>query len=424
MKITELKNYIASGKLDEKLVELYGENELAAQKDRYLGVAEDALKLYGDREAMLFSAPGRTEVGGNHTDHQLGSVLAASLNLDCIAVVIPTDDHIVRYCAKGFEVRPVDLHDLEIHKEEKNSTEALIRGVAAGLAKRGYSCGGFEAFAESNVIPGGGMSSSAAFEVLLGTIQNVIYNDGKVSAQDIAKIGQFAENEYFMKPSGLLDQMACSVGSFAAIDFADKENPVVEKVPFNPADYGFDLVLTDVKASHADLSDEYGLIPQEMRQVAAVLGKEVLGQTSVEEVIAHVNEIREKCGDRAFLRAYHYVNETRRAKDEAAALKAGDIKQFLKLVRESGHSSYMYLQNINVPGETKRQPVAVALALSEAVIGEDGAYRVHGGGFAGTIQAFVKKETTAKYIETMESAFGKGCCYTLRIRDCGGIRIA
>ncbi len=424
MKISELASSLQAGQLDQKLIELYGEEELASEKERYLGVIENAQRLYGDHEAMIFSAPGRTEVGGNHTDHQLGSVLAASLNLDCIAVVIPTEEKIVRYSAKGFEVRPVDMNDLSIHKEEKNSTEALIRGVGAGLAKRGYACGGFEAFAESNVIPGGGMSSSAAFEVLLGTIQNVIYNDGKVSAQDIAKIGQFAENEYFMKPSGLLDQMACSVGSFAAIDFADKENPVVEKVPFNPADYGYDLVLTDVKASHADLSDEYGLIPAEMKKVAAVLGKEVLGPTSVEEIIAHVGEIREKCGDRAFLRAFHYANETKRAKAEAAALKAKDIQEFLKLVRESGHSSWMYLQNINVPGETAKQPVAVALALSDAVIGEDGAYRVHGGGFAGTIQAFVKKETTPKYIATMESTFGKGCCYTLRIRNCGGVRIA
>lgn len=355
MKITELEKYIEDGRLDDKLIELYGKEELNAAKERYLNVAENAARLYGDHEAMIFSAPGRTEVGGNHTDHQLGSVLAASLNLDCIAVVIPTDDDIVRYSAKGFEVRPVSVKDLEIHKEEKNSTEALIRGVAAGLAKRGYTCGGFEAFAESNVIPGGGMSSSAAFEVLLGTIQNVVYNDGKVSAQDIAKIGQFAENEYFMKPSGLLDQMACSVGSFAAIDFADKENPVVEKVPFNPSDYGYDLVLTDVKASHADLSDEYGLIPTEMKEVAAVLGKEVLGNATVEDVLSHVQEIREACGDRAFLRAYHYVNETRRAKKEAAALKDGDIKEFLKLVRESGHSSWMYLQNINVPGETRKQ---------------------------------------------------------------------
>lgn len=424
MKISGLAANLQAGQFDQKLIELYGEEALANEKERYLRVIENAQRLYGDHEGMIFSAPGRTEVGGNHTDHQLGSVLAASLNLDCIAVVIPTEDMIVRYSAKGFEVRPIDMNDLSIHKEEKNSTEALIRGVGAGLAKRGYACGGFKAFAESDVIPGGGMSSSAAFEVLLGTIQNIIYNDGKISAQDVAKIGQFAENEYFMKPSGLLDQMACSVGSFAAIDFADKENPIVERIPFNPADYGYDLVLTDVKASHADLSDEYSLIPLEMKKVAAVLGKEVLGQTSVEEIIAHIAEIRKKCGDRAFLRAFHYANETIRAKAEATALKDKNIQEFLKLVRESGHSSWMYLQNINVPGETVKQPVAVALALSDAVIGEDGAYRVHGGGFAGTIQAFVKKETTQKYIATMESAFGDGCCYTLRIRNCGGIRIA
>ncbi|NLH64014.1 MAG: galactokinase [Erysipelotrichaceae bacterium] len=424
MKISELSECIKNGNLDQKFQELYGKEEIPAQRKRYSDLLTNALKLYGDKEAMIFSAPGRTEVGGNHTDHQLGSVLAASLNLDCIAAVIPTEDAIVRYNAKGFEVDPVDLHDLTIHKKEKNTTEALIRGVAAGLVKRGYHCGGFEAFAQSDVIAGGGMSSSAAFEVLIGTIQNNLYNADKVSAPEIAKIGQYAENEYFMKPSGLLDQMACSVGSFAAIDFADPENPAVEKVPFDPADYGYALVLTDVKASHADLSDEYGLIPTEMKQVASVLGKKVLGQTSAEELISHVKEIRETCGDRAFLRSYHYVNETRRAKAEAAALKDKDISEFLKLVRESGHSSYMYLQNINVPGETRKQPIAVALALSEAVIGENGAYRVHGGGFAGTIQAFVKKQTVQKYIATLENAFGKGCCYILRIRNIGGTRIA
>lgn len=423
MKISELVEFIKQGKLDEQFTQLYGKEEIEKQRNRYVSVIENAKNLYGDEDAMIFSAPGRTEVGGNHTDHQLGSVLAASLNLDCIAVVIPNNEHIVKYSAKGFEVKPVDLNDLEIHPEEKNTTESLIRGVGAGLVKRGYQCGGFSAYAESDVIPGGGMSSSAAFEVLLGTIQNSLYNENKVSAPDIAKIGQYAENVYFMKPSGLLDQMACSVGSFAAIDFADPENPVVEKVPFDPADYGYALVLTDVKASHADLSDEYGFIPQEMKEVAALLGKKVLGNTTKEEIVAHVQEIREKCGDRAFLRAFHYVCETKRAKDEATALKNKDIQTFLKLVKESGHSSYMYLQNINVPGAVKQQPVAVALALSEAVIGEDGAYRVHGGGFAGTIQAFVKQETVSEYIKVMENAFGSDSCYILSIRNVGGTRI-
>lgn len=424
MKISQLMQSVQEGNFDEKFISLYGEEALDSQKKRYASILEKAKEAFGDQEAHVFSAPGRTEVGGNHTDHQLGKVLAASLNLDVVACVIPTEDSIVTYRSAGYTVQPVDVKDIAIHPEEKNTTEALIRGVAAGLCARGYQAGGFQCYAESDVINGGGMSSSAAFEVLLGTIQNVLYNASKVSATDIAKIGQFAENKYFMKASGLLDQMACSVGSFAAMDFKDPENPIVEKVPFDPSDYGYNLIITDVKASHADLSDAYSEVPAEMKAAAKVLGHEVLGETTLEELLAHVQEIRKQCGDRAFLRAYHFVRETQRAQDEADALKAKDIQTFLKLVRESGHSSWMYLQNISVPTTPESQAVAIGLALSEAVIGEDGAYRVHGGGFAGTIQAFVKKETTPRFIETMESAFGKGCCYILRIRNVGGIQVA
>ncbi len=423
MKISALKELVQSGGLDEKLIELYGEEALASQKERYLKVLTKGQELFGDEDACLFSAPGRTEVGGNHTDHQLGRVLAASLNLDVIAVVSLRSDKVVRYASEGFTVEPVDLSDLSIREKEINTTEALIRGTAAGLEKLGYRSGGFDCYAESDVIPGGGMSSSAAFEVLLGTIMSELFNDGKVSAETIAKNGQYAENVYFGKPCGLLDQMACSVGSFAAIDFADKENPVVEKIDFNPADYGYKLILTDVRASHAELSGEYGAVPAEMKCVAKVLGYEVLSETNEAELTANVGKIREACGDRAFLRAYHFVKETERAKLQAEALKNKDIDTFLNLIKESGHSSYMYLQNINVPGAIKDQPVALALALSDSVLAGKGAYRVHGGGFAGTIQAFVPEADTEKYIGTMENAFGKGCCYVLRVRNCGGIRI-
>lgn len=424
MKISGLITSVEEGKLNEKFVSLYGQEALSHQTERYLSVLQKCKDAYGDKEARLFSAPGRTEIGGNHTDHQLGKVLAASLNLDVIACVIPAENNIVTYQSEGYQVKPVDLSDLTIHESEKNTTEALIRGVAAGLQKRGYHAGGFFCFAESDVINGGGMSSSAAFEVLLGTIQNDLYNEGKVSSEDIAKIGQYAENNYFMKASGLLDQMACSVGSFAAMDFKDPENPVVEKVPFDPNDYGYNLIITDVKASHADLSDEYSKVPAEMKSAAKVMGHEVLGECTFEDLFSHVKEIREKCGDRAFLRAYHFLGETERAQQEADALKEKDITRFLKFVRESGHSSWMYLQNISVPSTPESQAVAVGLALSEAIIGEEGAYRVHGGGFAGTIQAFVKKEQTKQFIDMMESTFGKDCCYILRIRNVGGIRLA
>ncbi len=424
MKITELIQAVNGSECRDVMVRLYGEEALSAQQARWTDVLEKAKRLYGDVEAQLFSAPGRTEVGGNHTDHQLGRVLAASINLDVACVVIPTEENIVRYASKGFSVQPVDLSVLDIVPEEKNSTEALIRGVAAGLVQRGYKCGGFMAYAESDVIAGGGMSSSAAFEVLIGTIQSYLYNNGEVSPETIAKIGQYAENVYFMKASGLMDQMACSVGSFCAIDFADKENPVVEKVDFNPAEMGLKLILTDVKASHADLSDEYSAIPADMKGAAAIIGQPLLGTVTKEDVIKNAKTIREQLGDRALLRAFHFVNETERAKKEAEALRAGDGEEFLKLVNESGQSSYMYLQNISVAGDTKNQAVGVGLALSAHVLGRRGAYRVHGGGFAGTIQAFVPEDLADEYVATLESVFGEGCCYTLRIRDVGGIRIA
>ena len=340
-----------------------------------------------------------------------------------LAVVIRTDDNVIRYASKGFEVAPVDISDLSIHPEEANTTESLIRGTAAGFVKAGYKAGGFCAYAESDVLPGSGMSSSAAFEVLLGTILNELYNDGSISPEFVAKNGQYAENVYFMKPCGLLDQMACSVGSFAAMDFADPANPVVEKVDFDPASYGYDLILTDCKASHAELSHEYAAIPLEMKQVAALLGQDVLGRCTMDELAAHTAEIREKCGDRAFLRAYHFLNETIRAKKEADVLRNKDIAAFLELVKESGRSSWMYLQNVNVNGDDKNQSLGVGLALSELVIGDNGAWRVHGGGFAGTIQAFVRHEDRDRYIRTMSAVFGDDACYILKIRGCGGIRI-
>ncbi len=423
MRISELMEYVRNGKLDETLVSLYGESQTAAQRERYLSILEKGCGLFGDREASLFSAPGRTEVGGNHTDHQLGKVVAASIDLDIAAVVIRTDDMIVRYASKGFAVEPVDLHDLSVRPEEKNTTEALIRGTAAGLKERGYEVGGFQVYAESDVLPGGGMSSSAAFEVLLGTIFNSLYNDGKASSEEIAKNGQYAENVYFMKPCGLLDQMACASGSFTAIDFYDKDNPKVRRVSFDPGEFGYDLILTDVRASHADLSDEYAAVPQDMKDVAKVLGEEVLSRCTLGQFIEKIGEIRNACGDRAALRAFHFLKETQRAADLAAAMERGDIASFLDIVNESGRSSYMYLQNINVPGAVKEQPVALALGISDAVLHERGAFRVHGGGFAGTIQAYVPKELTEQYIAAMERVFDKGCCYILKIRGCGGIKM-
>lgn len=423
MKLSELIQSISEGKQDAVLSGLYGADALDFQKQRYSDVIQKTIDLFGDQEGSVFSAPGRTEVGGNHTDHQLGRVLAASIDLDTIAAVIKTDDNKVRLASRGFNIKPVDLSDLSINAAEKNTTESLIRGVAAGLSERGYQTGGFMAYSESDVIAGGGMSSSAAFEVLLGTIISYLYNEGKVSAEEIAKVGQYAENVYFMKASGLMDQMASSVGSFVAIDFYDRENPVIEKVAFDPEDYNIDLILTDVRASHADLSDEYSAIPTEMKGVAKVLGQDVLSRCTLAQLMSNIATVREAMGDRAFLRAYHFLKETARAKEEAVALREKDIDRFLKLVKESGESSWMYLQNICPPGAKAQQPVAVGLMVSDAVLDGEGAYRVHGGGFAGTIQAFVPKSKTKAYIEAMEKTFGEDACYILKIRSKGGVQV-
>lgn len=422
MKLSQLSDYIQESEFKKELDYLYGSENSDKQIGRYQELIQCALKD-GDREATIFSAPGRSEVGGNHTDHQLGCVLACSIDLDTIAVVVKNDENIIRYESKGFNVKPVDLSDLTMKLEEKNTTESLFRGIANGFASRGYQYGGFDMYASSNVILGGGMSSSASFEVLIGTVLSHLYNNHQVSAEEIAMIGQYAENQYFLKPCGLMDQMACSVGSFVSIDFKEKGNPKVEKVDFNLDQYNYNLILTDVKASHADLSDAYASIPSDMKAVAKVLGHELLTEVTLEDLVKNAARIRKESSDRAFLRAYHYVNETKRAILEATALKNNDFKEFLKLVNESGQSSWMYLQNIYVPEKSEEQPVSLALALSKAVLKEEGASRVHGGGFAGTIQAFVPHTLKDEYISTMESVFGKGCCYCIRIRPVGGTKL-
>ena len=423
-KIEELKASVLAGEYDGELSGLYGATQVSKQKERYAGICDEAEKRFGNAEACFVSAPGRTEVGGNHTDHQLGKVLAAAIDLDIAAVVAPREDMIVSYKSDGFEVKDIDLNDLSVHEEERNTTESLIRGIAAAFAHTGYVLHGFNCYAESNVLPGSGMSSSAAFEVLIGSIFSFVFNDRKVDPVQIAKYGQFAENKYFMKGSGLMDQMACSVGGFVAIDFYDEKDPVIEHVDYDLSAHGYDLIITDCKASHADLSDEYSLMPQEMKAAAHVMGQDVLSRVTMDDLLANAAKIREQCGDRAFLRSYHFLNETKRAEDEKTALVAGDLPRFLSLVKESGRSSFMYLQNVKANGIDKQQSLAVGLAVSEHVLGDDGAWRVHGGGLAGTIQAFCPMHKTESYIKTMESLFGSGCSHIVRIRGVGGIKIS
>ena len=396
----------------------------ALQPERYANAVSEFNKTFeGIEPTAVFSAPGRTEIGGNHTDHQHGEVLAASINKDAIAIVAPRNDNNVNVLAEGFGMTNIDLNDLSLREDEKGSTPALIRGVLAGLKDRGFNLGGFDAYITSDVLIGAGLSSSAAFETLIGTIVSGLYNDMSVDPVVIAQIGQFAENKYFGKPCGLMDQMACSVGNLVHIDFEDPSDPLVDKVDFDFSKTDYVLCITDTKGSHADLTDEYAAVPIEMKKIAEALGHDVLRPTSFEDIIENIDMLRDKAGDRAVLRAVHFVNETLRAGDEAEALKSGDIKEFLKLVKQSGDSSFKYLQNVYANSNVTVQNVSLALAISDTVLNDDEVSRVHGGGFAGTIQAFVKKGNAKRYKKYMDKVFGEGSCEILAIRKYGGMRV-
>lgn len=405
--------------------DIYCTEEAASlQAERYAAALNSFNEAFGGIEVQaIFSAPGRTEVGGNHTDHQHGEVLAASINKDAIAFTAPTDDEKVNILAEGFGMTNIDLSDLELREDEKGSTPALIRGVLKGLKDNGYKLGGFNAYITSDVLIGAGLSSSAAFETLIGTIVSGLFNDGAIDPVTIAKIGQFAENVYFGKPCGLMDQMACSVGNLVHIDFEDPANPKVDKVGFDFSKTDYVLCITDTKGSHADLTDEYAAVPAEMKKIASLLGSDVLRPISLDDIISNIDMLRREAGDRAVLRAIHFVNETRRARSEADALNNNNLDGFIKLVKQSGDSSFKYLQNVYSNKDVTAQNVSLVLAISESVLGPDEASRVHGGGFAGTIQAFVKKDNARMYQETMDKVFGEGSCEILSIRKYGGIRV-
>ena len=418
----ELKKQFVKGEYDNLLTDIYlDENKIEYQRERYVKAIEKFEALYGEADVEIYSAPGRSEVSGNHTDHQHGEVLAASINLDAIAIVKKND--VVRVVSDNYDMITISLDDIEKKDEEEGTTISLIKGVLAGLKKRGNAIGGFDAYITSDVLIGAGLSSSAAFETVIGTIVSGLYNDMKVSAVDIAIIGQYAENVYFGKPCGLMDQMACSVGSLVHIDFADKENPIIDPVSVDFDKFGYSLCITDTKGSHADLTHEYAAVPAEMRAVAAVLGKEVLHGTALEDLLKNADEIREKAGDRAFLRAIHFVTENVRVQNAVAALRAKDFDGFLKMIKASGDSSYKYLQNVYTNQDVQHQNVSVALAVSDTILGSNGVCRVHGGGFAGTIQAFVKNEAVKEYKETLDKVFGEGACAVLKVRKYGGMKV-
>ncbi len=391
---------------------------------RLQDVENGFIKIFGTQPMRFFSAPGRTEIGGNHTDHQKGCVLAAAVDLDIVGAALPNDSGVIRIFSEGYGMEEIHLNDLaDVKEEEKNTTASLIRGVAAKICDMGYTVGGFDMYTVSNVLKGSGISSSAAYEVLVGTAISKMYCDDKLTPVEIAQIGQYAENVYFGKMSGLMDQMASSVGGVVAIDFKDNENPVVKKLLFDLEGLGYHLCIVDSGADHADLSDEYSAIPMEMKEVAAYFGKTCLREVTVEQFLKNMAEVRAKVGDRATLRAYHFFMDNQRAIDEAMYLETGNFDKFFETVTASGYSSFMYLQNVYVSGSIKQQEVAYTLMAAQAALQGKGAFRVHGGGFAGTIQAFVPNDILNHFVAQMEDAVGKGCCHVLSIRQAGGIEL-
>ena len=376
---------------------------------------------FGGKPERYFSAPGRTEISGNHTDHQRGRVLAAAVNLDMQAAVRENGTDTIRVLSQGYPMSVVSLSELEPKAEEVNSTPALIRGVAARFAQLGCVVKGFDAYMESTVLPGSGLSSSAAFEVLMGTIINCLFFDKKVTQPEVAMIGQYAENVFFGKPCGLMDQTASAVGGMVTIDFEDKENPVITPVEFDFASCGHALCIIDSRASHADLTDEYAAITIELKNICAHFGKNVLRQIDEKDFYAAIPELRKSCGDRAVMRAIHFYQENARVPQQVAALQAGDFETFLKMEKQSGYSSYMYLQNVIPAGYVEHQDMAIALGLCERYLEGRGAYRVHGGGFAGTVQAFVPYDILDTFRAGIDGALGEGACHVLSIRPQGGV---
>ena len=428
----DIDNLIRSGKLED----VYGSDPaiITYQKERIERAVKGYEEHYGKCEDLhIFSAAGRSEIGGNHTDHQRGHVLAASLNIDSLAIASAVSDNTITLHSEGYDTFKIDLAALDTDRSG-GDTAALIRGVVAGFIKKGFKTGGFNAYVTSDVLGGSGLSSSASFESLVGVILSGLYNNTEISNIDIAKIGQYAENHYMNKPCGLMDQMACSVGGFVHIDFArsgdgdtlfDDSYPKVERIDFDPADYGYSLVITDTKASHADLTDDYAAIPQEMKAVAAYFGKEVLSEVSKDEFIKKIPEIRKITGDRAIMRTIHFFDENNRVKAEAESLLEGDFDRFLRRFASSARSSFEYLQNIYSVKHPEQQGVTIALAMSDVILSSPlkGIARVHGGGFAGTIQTFVKTEYADEYIQAMNTLLGDGCAKKYSIRKYGCVQI-
>ncbi len=422
--IKNVSRKILDGDYDKTLKDIYvSDSEVAYEKDRYVKALNAFSEIFGEADVEIYSAPGRSEICGNHTDHQHGEVLATSISDDAIAVTAKTDEGKVMVLSEGYDMIEISLSELDKKESEEGTTAALIRGVLKNISDRGYNIGGFKSYITSNVLGGSGLSSSAAFETIIGSIISGLYNDMKITPLEIAMIGQYAENVYFGKPCGLMDQAACSIGALCHIDFADSKNPKVERIDFDLDSHDYSLCITDTKGSHADLTPDYAAIPAEMKSIAAFFGKEFLNEINEEDVLSNLPALREKTSDRSVLRAIHYFEECKRVRAASKALKDNDMESFLSNIKASGESSFKYLQNVYPNHDITNQNVSVALCVSDINLGDNGVARVHGGGFAGTIQAFVKKSAVSGYKEAMDKLFGEGSCKILGIRKYGGIRV-
>ncbi len=423
MTANELKKLIREGAL-EKYSALY--SDTAREAERFIAAIDKFTERFGgEREISIFSVPGRSEISGNHTDHNHGCVLAGAIDRDIIAVAAKNDDGAIRFLSEGYPETEVRLSLIDNPDNFENySSSALIAGMAKGFKNSGFRVGGYDAYATSDVLKGSGISSSAAYEVMIGNILNYLYCDGKVDNKEIAKLAQYSENVFFGKPCGLMDQMACAVGGFVYIDFLDNKNPVVEPIAFSLSDEGYSLCIVNTGGNHADLNEDYASVPAEMKAVARLFDREVLRGLTESDIVAKTCEIRERIGDRALLRALHFIRENERVGRIKEALLAGELQKFFDGIIASGNSSFKYLQNVYTTKNVSEQGLSLALAVTEGYLSDKGgAFRVHGGGFAGTIQAFVKNEDLDGYVKLLDSVFGIGSAMKLRIRPVGATKL-
>ena len=414
MLISAILSAVENGGFDQTFLALYRDTVRPAA--RYGKLLREFLERYGDREGLLFSVPGRTEISGNHTDHNNGCVLAASVDIDIIAVAAKSEGMTVRIKSEGYPEDTVDCSSPDPAKVRKGSSSALVAGICDAFGKKGYAYGGFDACTSSDVLTGSGLSSSAAFEVMCARIMSQLYNEGKVPAMELALAGQYAENVYFGKPCGLMDQAACACGGFLYIDFADPASPITEKLALDPEKYGYTFCIVNTGGNHVDLTDDYAAVPKEMHAGATLMGKKVLRECDEEDFVSRISYMRANVGDRAVLRALHYFGENKRVEEQRAALKREDGETFFRLVTESGRSSFEFLQNVYTTRNVSEQGISLALAISQRF---GSVCRVHGGGFAGTVQAYVPTENVEAYREAISSIFGKNACMLLRIRPYG-----